>query len=122
VNNQTGANLNIDIPNSAMVGGITDPKEVSDIGVNAIAYGNSLFQGTECTKYKIDGFNACSYISIRDANADLGLVALVQMHVDSFVNGKLYVFTSTANQDIFDNNLSIFEQMMNSFHASGGIK
>ena len=31
VNNQTGANLNIDIPNSAMVGGITDPKEVSDI-------------------------------------------------------------------------------------------
>ena len=83
---------------------------------NAAVYhpGYSIFQGTECMKYKIDGQKACSYI-VTTVGSPRG--RLVIMHVNSFVNGQMYSFTFSGHGDTFDKDLPLVEQMLASFKA-----
>lgn len=83
---------------------------------NAAVYhpGYSIFQGTECVKYKIDGQKACSYI-VTTVGSPGG--RLVIMHVNSFVNGHMYSFTFSGHGDTFDKDLPLVEQMLASFKA-----
>jgi hypothetical protein len=73
--------------------------------------GYSLFQEPECVKYKIDGRKACSYIATTLSGG------AVIMHVNSFVNGQLYLFTFSGHGDTFEKDLPLVEQMLASFRT-----
>lgn len=109
-------------PNSNIViitGVGTDPEAFARQVVNA-AIQYTLFQNVECTKYKIDGQKACSFILTKQANPDLGTPGGVIMQVLSYSNGNMYTINFVASEDTFDSLLPTFEAMIHSFTVTAG--
>jgi hypothetical protein len=110
--NGAGSSMSVDL-----VRGATDPEEGARTTVNlaSFQYTLTVFQPVECTKYKIDGQKACSFILTKSADANMGTPGRVVMGVDSYVNGKAFALTFASNEDTFDSVLPVIERMINSF-------
>jgi hypothetical protein len=70
-------------------------------------------QDVECAKYLVDERKACSYI------VSLGRPAAIQiMQVITVVENRPYIFSYSAGDKDFDNDLPIFETLLKSFNAT----
>jgi hypothetical protein len=94
--------------------------EIFARGMSAsFGYQYSTFQDVECSKYKVDGNRACSFISTKSGNPDLGTRDITVLLVVTSINNKIYTINFASGQDTFDSILPTFETMLNSFKALG---
>jgi len=102
-------------------GGTTDPAVTLNYNTNPfnIPLGMSIFQNTECVKYRIDGQKSCSIIftGTLDTNSSLG--PLVFEQVATYVDGRMFAFNMWGTQGDFDRYLPTFDNMVASFKAPG---
>jgi hypothetical protein len=80
-------------------------------------YGYITFQDVECSKYKVDGNIACSFIVTKSGDVNLGTRAITVIIVVTSINNKVYTIGLGSGQDTFDSMLPTFETMVNSFRA-----
>jgi len=93
----------------------TDPELTAN--ASASIYTSTLFQPVECTKYKVDGQKACSFITANSAIFP-GTSGRVVMEVDSYVGGNMYALIFGSDSDKFDSVLPIYNTMIQSLHFS----
>lgn len=76
----------------------------------------TVFQPTECLKYKVQGNTACSFIMTRPADPNLNTQGVVVLMVQTAINDKIYSIALSAPSDSFDSKIPLFDKIINSFH------
>jgi hypothetical protein len=105
--------------NLAMINSATtDPSLIANMystNPQYIAFGSSIFQNVECTKYHIEGQKACSII-LTFTNPANQLAGATE-EVFSYVHGIMFAFYMGGTQENSDSYLPTFQKIIVSFRS-----